>query len=63
MTIFALSTAHGRAGIAVVRISGKAARTSLEALCGGKVPEPRIAALRALRDPRTGEVLDRGLAL
>ena len=63
VTIFALSTAHGRAGIAVVRISGKAARTSLEALCGGKVPEPRIAALRALRDPRTGEVLDRGLAL
>ncbi len=63
MTIYALSTAHGRAGIAVVRISGKAAHAALEALCGGKVPKPRFAALRALRDPRTGEVLDRGLVL
>ncbi len=32
-------------------------------MCGGKVPAPRTAALRALRDPRTGEVLDRGLVL
>ncbi len=63
MTIFALSTAHGRAGIAVVRISGKAAHGTLKALCGGNVPAPRTAGLRTLRDPRTGEVLDRGLML
>jgi tRNA modification GTPase len=63
MTIYALSTAPGRAGIAVVRISGKAAARTLEALCAGKVPAPRVAALRALRDPSSGEVLDRGLVL
>ncbi len=67
MTMFALSTAHGRAGIAVVRISGKAAHGALKALCGGmcggNVPAPRTACLRTLRDPRTGEVLDRGLVL
>ena len=63
MTIYALSTAHARAGIAVVRLSGKAAHGILRRLCGGKVPLPRVAGLRALRDPQTGEVLDRGLVL
>jgi tRNA modification GTPase len=63
MTICALSTAQGRAGIAVVRISGKAALGTLEALCAGKAPAPRKAGLRALRDPRSGGILDRGLVL
>jgi tRNA modification GTPase len=63
MTICALSTAPGRAGIAIIRISGGGARAALEALCEAKMPPPRMASLRALRDPRTGEVLDRGLVL
>jgi len=63
MTIYALSTAPGRAGIAVVRVSGKAAYGTLKALSRGKVPAPRTAGLRTLRDPRTGEVLDQGLVL
>ncbi|MGO8952658.1 MAG: tRNA uridine-5-carboxymethylaminomethyl(34) synthesis GTPase MnmE [Rhodomicrobium sp.] len=63
MTIYALSTAHARAGIAIVRLSGKAAREALHRLCHGKVPAPRTAGLRALCDPQTGEVLDRGLVL
>ncbi len=63
MTICALSTAPGQAGIAVIRISGKAARKTLNVLCSAKTPAPRVAGLRALRDPRTGEVLDRGLVL
>jgi tRNA modification GTPase len=63
MTIFALSTAPGRAGIAVVRLSGKAAHAALHALCAGKVPKPRAAGLRQLRDPGSGEGLDRGLVL
>jgi tRNA modification GTPase len=63
MTIYALSTAPGRAAIATVRISGKAAGQTLRALCAGKVPAPRCAALRALRDPGSGDVLDRALVL
>jgi tRNA modification GTPase len=63
MTICALSTAAGRAGIAIIRISGKAARETLEALCNGKLPAPRTASLRALREPRTGQMLDRSLVL
>jgi tRNA modification GTPase len=63
MTIYGLSTAPGRAGVAVVRLSGAAARETAAALCGGDVPAPRFAVLRTLRHPKTLEVLDRGLVL
>ena len=43
MTIYALSTAPGRAGIAVIRISGRAASNALHALCHGRFPAPRVA--------------------
>lgn len=62
-TIFALSTAPGRAAIAVVRLSGPAAGAALAALLGGRLPEPRRAALRKVRDPATGELLDAALVL
>ena len=61
-TIFALSSAQGRAGIAVVRISGPRAGTALEALAG-VLPGPRVARLASLRDPETGAILDRALIL
>lgn len=60
-TIFALSSGRPPAAIAVVRISGPAARAVLEAL--GKMPEPRRAALRKLRDPETKALLDEALVL
>lgn len=62
-TIFALASGRGRAGVAVLRISGPGAGEALRALTGGEPPAPRRAVLRAFRDPATGEVLDRGLAL
>ncbi len=61
-TIFALSSGAGRAGVAVIRLSGPAARDALAALAG-RVPEARRAALADIRDPRSGEILDRGLVL
>jgi tRNA modification GTPase len=61
-TIFALSSGRPPAAIAVVRVSGPQARAALEAL-GGKLPEPRRAALRRLRHPATQAVLDEALAL
>ena len=63
MTIYALSTAQGRAGIAVIRVSGKATLGTLGALCEGGAPEPRMATVRVLRDPRSGQILDRALVL
>lgn len=61
-SIFALSSGRLPSGVAVVRISGPAARNALLALCG-EVPAARQARYGALRDPRRGEVLDRGLQL
>ncbi|PJI38481.1 tRNA uridine-5-carboxymethylaminomethyl(34) synthesis GTPase MnmE [Ferrovibrio sp.] len=61
-TVYALSSAPGRAGVAVIRLSGPQAADALEALTGGKLPEPRVAALRRLRD-ETGALLDEGMVL
>ena len=61
-TIFAVSSGAPPAAIAVVRLSGPRAFAVAEALAGS-LPEPRHAGLRALRDPRDGELLDRALLL
>lgn len=60
-TIVALSSAPGRAGVAVLRVSGPQARFVLETTAG-IIPPPRLATLRILRDAR-GQVIDRGLVL
>ena len=62
-TIFALATAPGRSGVAVVRVSGPGAGDALSALIRRPLPKPREAILRSLRDPNTGEVLDSALVL
>lgn len=61
-TIFALATVKGRSGVAVVRISGPLAFAAAERLAGS-LPAERQARLRSLRDPSTGEVIDRALVL
>ncbi len=61
-TIFALSSGQGRAGVAVVRVSGPDARRVLERMAGGAV-DPRRATLRRILDPATGETLDQALVL
>jgi tRNA modification GTPase len=60
-TIFALATAPGRAAVAVVRLSGPGTRAVLRAI-GGRVPKPRLAALRTLTDVH-GAILDRALVV
>jgi tRNA modification GTPase len=65
-TIFALASGAGRAAVAVLRLSGPASGEVLGALTGGgrhRLPRPREAALRRLRHPKTGEVLDQALVL
>lgn len=62
-TIYALATAPGRSGVAVVRISGPAAGSALAALTGRTLPAPRRAVLTKLRDPRSGDALDDALVL
>jgi tRNA modification GTPase len=59
-TIYALASAPGRAGVAVVRVSGPDAGRALTALAG-PFPSPRAASLRVLRDG--GAEIDRALVL
>ncbi|WP_417515748.1 tRNA uridine-5-carboxymethylaminomethyl(34) synthesis GTPase MnmE [Minwuia sp.] len=61
-TIYALSSAPGPAGVAVIRLSGPSSDAICEALTGA-LPAPRAASLRTLRDPETREPVDRGLVL
>ena len=67
LTIFAPATAAGRAGIAVIRLSGPDTAAALEALAGD-LPPPRRASRRRLRAPEgagdgPGEPLDDALVL
>lgn len=62
-TIFALSSGRGRAGVAVIRLSGPGAGDAICALSGGDLPEARVATLRWLEDPDGGERLDQALVL
>lgn len=61
-TICALASARGKAGVAVLRLSGPLAQQAVADLCGGvALPPPRRAGLRRLL--WDGEVLDEALVL
>ncbi len=60
-TIFALATARGRAGVAVVRVSGPQAWDAVARLVTD-LPEPKRSALRIVRTPK-GEPIDEALIL
>jgi tRNA modification GTPase len=61
-TIYALSSGQGRAGVAVIRVSGSEAREVLIGIAG-KLPEPRFASLRALKSIDSLELIDQALVL
>ncbi|MDE1968027.1 MAG: tRNA uridine-5-carboxymethylaminomethyl(34) synthesis GTPase MnmE [Alphaproteobacteria bacterium] len=61
-TIYAFATAPGRAGVALLRLSGPHAAAALRALAG-RLPTPRRALVTRFSDPRNGELIDRGIAL
>ncbi|XP_029469650.1 tRNA modification GTPase GTPBP3, mitochondrial isoform X2 [Rhinatrema bivittatum] len=63
-TIFALSSGHGKCGVAVIRTSGPASGEALLCLTGQReLPQPRCVTLSKIADPTSGEPLDRGLVL
>jgi tRNA modification GTPase len=61
-TIFALSSGHGRAGVAVVRVSGPHVAEAVRALSRSELPPPRMATLRQLSDSG-GDPIDHALVL
>ena len=65
-TIAALATAPAPAGVAVVRVSGSRARTALSSIFRGSkdpVTNPRLMVYGEILDFKSGEPIDRGLAV
>jgi hypothetical protein len=64
-TIYALSTPPGKAGVAVIRVSGPAALDVWSQLvkCRKRLPEPWKMDRCQIVQPETGEILDDGLAV
>ena len=61
-TIFALATAPGRSGVAVMRVSGPDTDIVVRNLSNSKLPEPRKAVLRQLSD-QNRHLIDEALVL
>lgn len=62
-TIFALATASGRAGVAVVRVSGPAAPEAIRRLTRKDAPADRQAVLRSVYDILSNDRIDSALVL
>ncbi|MCR9219456.1 MAG: tRNA uridine-5-carboxymethylaminomethyl(34) synthesis GTPase MnmE [Alphaproteobacteria bacterium] len=63
-TIYAPASGVGKAGVAIIRVSGAAAGAAARALSGmAETPAPRRALRRRFVDPESGELLDDGLLI
>ena len=63
MTIYALSTGPGIAGIAIIRVSGKNTADVIKKITGNKLPSPREATRRKFNYINTNELIDEGVLL
>jgi tRNA modification GTPase len=61
-TIFALASGRPPAAIAIIRVSGLRAHSAAESL-SGSLPPKRLAKLRVLIDPKSGEQLDSAIVV
>ncbi len=62
-TIYAVSSAMGRGGVAVIRVSGPDALSGLQKLASLKKIKPRFAYYAVLKHPDTKEMLDQAVVL
>ena len=63
MTIYALSSGPGIAGVAVIRVSGKDTSEVIKQITGCELPRPRVATLKKLKNSNTNEMIDEGIVL
>lgn len=61
-TIYSLSSGIGRAGVAIVRVSGPSAGKAIRRM-SRLTPVPRKAALASIRHPTTNELIDQAILL
>ena len=62
-TIYAPSTAHGRAAVAILRVSGPGVGNVFRHITGAPSPRPRMATVHGIRNPDNGNRLDTALFL
>ena len=63
MTIYALSSGPGIAGIAVIRVSGKNTAEAVKKITCAKLPPPRVATLRKFNKNGGKELIDEGVII
>ena len=63
MTIYALSSGPGIAGVAVIRVSGEDTSKVIKLITGKDLPVPRVATLRKMNNINTNELIDEGLVI
>ena len=63
MTIYALSSGPGIAGVAVIRVSGEDTSKVIKLITGKDLPVPRVATLREINNINTNELIDEGLVI
>ena len=63
MTIFALSSGPGLAGISVIRVSGPNTRKVISELTKKGLPEPRVATRRKFNKIEDNELIDEGILI
>ena len=63
MTIYALSSGPGIAGISVIRVSGSETSKVIKSLTGKKLPHPRVATVRKINRIKDNELIDEGIII
>jgi len=63
MTIYALSSGSGIAGIAVIRVSGKNTAEVVKKIIGANLPPPRVATLVKFNKNGAKEMIDEGVII
>ena len=63
MTIYALSTGPGIAGVAVIRVSGPDTKEIIKKLTSSDLPASRLATIKKFNKINTNELIDEGILL
>ena len=63
MTIYALSSGSGIAGIAVIRVSGKDTAEVIKKITNEDLPSPKVATLKKFNKINTKELIDEGVII